>query len=537
LRSAPVQLIGDLSYSLYLWHWPLIVAYKAWAGQEADLFAGACLFAASFVLAFFSKRWIEDYFRAPSFAGRTRWRPLQFGAGSIASLVVAGLLLKAIAVPSSTPARNLAEDGEHSLHPGATALMGKPIPANIDFIPMVENARTDLADAYAANCISPSIGRDLRECHYPAPEARSRAIAVGDSHMVQWLPTLQVLAREQGWDLIALTKTGCAFAELDESAMVSEAMKSCAEWNRKALHRIVDAKPDLVIIAQSTGAFTEIAKDPGRGSGEIVRRMASAWREVGGTGARMIALRETPRLGWDAADCLSRPGASIKSCSQSRVKAVPGTSAISLAAAEVPGIRLIDMTDAICAPDECAPVVGNVLVWRDKHHLTATYARTIAPMLSARFAEAGVVPGATPSSPSTPAAAVSGFTKVDPPLVGGIVAFPFAAQVVVNRTVRKRDGGQARQLGMEFLQGDVTTIDRLVAQTFEKAGYARTSATINSASTRSVFQKPSSPGVLVWVRRGAPKGESFKIRSPGARGTIYMAWDVQSRNLEGGNVN
>lgn len=444
-------------------------------------------------------------------------------------------MLKVIAVPAMSP--SLAEDGGRNLYPGAAALMGKPVPRNVAFVPVVENARADLADAYAANCISPSIGRDLRECHYPAKETRSRVFAVGDSHMVQWLPALQLLAQEQGWDLIALTKTGCAFAALDESAMGSEAMRSCAEWNRKALRRIVEAKPDLVIIAQSSGALTEIARDQRRGSGEIVRRMATAWREVGGTGARMIALHETPRLGWDAADCLSRPSASIEGCSQWRARAVPVMSAISLAVAEVPGIRLIDMTDALCTSDRCAPVVGNVLVWRDKHHLTATYARTIAPMLSAKLAAAGVVASAAPFSPPTPATAVSGITKVDPPLADGIFAFPFVAQVVVDRTVRKRDGGQARQLGMEFLQGDVTTIDRLVAQTFAKAGYARTSPTINSSSTRSVFRKPGSPGVLVWVRRGAPRGESFRIRSPGARGTVYMAWDVQSPNLEGENVN
>jgi hypothetical protein len=39
------------------------------------------------------------------------------------------------------------------------------------------------------------------------------------------------------------------------------------------------------------------------------------------------------------------------------------------------------MTDAICGPETCAPVVGNVLVWRDSHHLTASYSRTIAPAL------------------------------------------------------------------------------------------------------------------------------------------------------------
>ncbi|WP_434724031.1 SGNH hydrolase domain-containing protein [Mesorhizobium sp. RIZ17] len=48
----------------------------------------------------------------------------------------------------------------------------------------------------------------------------------------------------------------------------------------------------------------------------------------------------------------------------------------------MPGVAVVDMNDAICGKDSCPAVVGNIVVWRDNHHLTATYALALAPRLA-----------------------------------------------------------------------------------------------------------------------------------------------------------
>jgi peptidoglycan/LPS O-acetylase OafA/YrhL len=536
LRTPPMQVVGDLSYSLYLWHWPLIVAYRAMYGEgEIGLAPGVALLAASLLLAWASKRWVEDYFRAPAFASQTRWRPVALGATSMLALVCAGGVLAGLAASGNrTEAPTTAA---RDLHPGALALEGARVPANVAYVPTTEQARNDLADAYAANCISPSIGRDVRECRYGDARAKFRVVAVGDSHMVQWLPALQRIATRNGWNLLALTKTGCAFAVLDEAAMTSEGMKSCAEWNRKAASKIVAEHPDLVLVAQSSGALGEIAKDPARGPAEVERRMALAWRTVAVDGTRLAVIRETPRLGWDAAECLSRPGADIAACTQQRAKAVPPHSAIEAAAATFADARLIDLTDTVCTADACAPVIGNVLVWRDKHHLTATYARSLAPLfadqLRARVPglpmtataadmreDAKVAAGANAATPAR-----TKREEFSPTLVGGLKTLPFDYEVRVNNVVTTRDGRAVREFGLEFLDGDVATVDGRVADAFRGVGYLRESPTLSGSARRSVFRKAGNPDVLVWVRRGAPRGERFRIQSPDAKGTVYMAWD------------
>src|SRR5262245_29277206 len=76
------------------------------------------------------------------------------------------------------------------------------------------------------------------------------------------------------------------------------------------------------------------------------------------------------------------PGAgSSQRAPNCRERALGCSDPIVMAAERTPGVKLIDMNDAICGPETCWPIVGNVLVWRDSDHLTASYARTMVPAL------------------------------------------------------------------------------------------------------------------------------------------------------------
>ena len=94
----------------------------------------------------------------------------------------------------------------------------------------------------------------------------------------------------------------------------------------------------------------------------------------------MIAIRDTPHFPFNPVECLAedRPD-----CSVGVADAVSPEDPI-LVAARHTGVRAIDLTDAICGPDRCAPVVGNVVVYRDNNHLTATYVRMLASVLAER---------------------------------------------------------------------------------------------------------------------------------------------------------
>lgn len=244
-------------------------------------------------------------------------------------------------------------------------------------------ARNDLAEAYSQGCIAPSRGEDVRICRYGKPTGIT-VVAVGDSHMVQWLPALAGIADRKGLDLHAITKTGCAYMSISEEEMDTIEKKSCAVWNRKVSRLIGELHPDVVIFANSIGASHMLGKSPDQVE-KVAARMAKAWEGIRASQSpRLIAIRETPRMSEDPPSCLMREKTVPKSCDTLRQAAIGKDSLVALAAAKLGAVSIIDMNDTICGAESCPTSIGSVYVWRDKHHMTASYVRTLTDELSER---------------------------------------------------------------------------------------------------------------------------------------------------------
>ena len=74
-------------------------------------------------------------------------------------------------------------------------------------------------------------------------------------------------------------------------------------------------------------------------------------------------------------------------CTVKRAAVFSDEDPIVLAAREEPSVAFLDFSDAICSTDSCAPIVGNVLVWRDNEHLTATHASSLDGVLGTALDE------------------------------------------------------------------------------------------------------------------------------------------------------
>jgi hypothetical protein len=113
----------------------------------------------------------------------------------------------------------------------------------------------------------------------------------------------------------------------------------------------------------------------------LAEGLEKAWSQLTSQGIGVVAIRTTPHFTYDVVDCLAAHGQDFGSCGLAKDKAVLAVDPVTLAAPRSPGVTLVDMNGFICPQDRCSPIVGNVLVYRDKHHLTATYAATLAPTL------------------------------------------------------------------------------------------------------------------------------------------------------------
>lgn len=112
-----------------------------------------------------------------------------------------------------------------------------------------------------------------------------------------------------------------------------------------------------------------------------------------------------------------------------------------------------------------------------------------------------------------------------------VATLPFRYHVAIDREVRnKKTGLMAREVGIEFLESSAAEVDKSFADALQAAGYARTSYETQGSAFRSVFTKAGEGDILVWVRRGAPRGDRYAIQQPDAKGTIYLAWPINSAN-------
>jgi len=162
----------------------------------------------------------------------------------------------------------------------------------------------------------------------------------------------------------------------------------CHAWGKAVVHDLITRiKPDVVI----TSAYPLLAtvSHPERGAHaaeDIGKGMAKYWRQLEQHGISVVAIKETPILGRSIPECVSQNPLDTSVCDVPASKAIRRNLPTALAARASHGkVPLIDMNALICGPVDCTAVVGNVLVYQDSHHLTSTYALTMAPYLEHRL--------------------------------------------------------------------------------------------------------------------------------------------------------
>lgn len=375
LACRPSQQLGDISYSLYLWHWPIIVVYGAYHPGHIDLSNGLAIAVICLLLSTFSKRHIEDRFRLGSKDTPRPWSALGVGLGSISlTSGAAALVLFVVEVPQPLAARGLPKGA----YPGPYALLtNAPVPPGVSVRPSLAVAKKDTADVYENGCHLRFSGIDPRPCEYGRGDSDFHVVVAGDSHAANWIPALAVLAEQRGWRLTTHTKSSCALLRAPVSRR-GKRYPECQAWGARVLESVRQTRPDLVVWAKSSGSnlWTADGDEPSSMEGAII----DVWRHLEHLGVRVIAIADTPIFPFDPPSCLSKK----TTCSVRRAVAFRDDPILP-AGKRNPSTPVIDMTDALCTATECPAVVGNVLAWRDRHHLTATYARMLAPFLGNRI--------------------------------------------------------------------------------------------------------------------------------------------------------
>ena len=429
LSTRPLRWFGRISYSLYLWHWPILVLAPVALGAALTLPQVLACVLAAVGLAALSWRFIEEPFRRGfgPVASRPR-RTVLAGLVAVLALAIASGSLAArsdaqlagIGSTQATNARDLtgsAAQPTASLPPatwwsppGSTATprptptrtprptpkpTARPTPAPVGFVtgpgvgvdvgplpsnvlPSLADARTDREVLWADGCLgfepatAPPTG-----CVFGRPSGTFTIALVGDSHASALFPAVDWVARQHGARLLPLVKVACPFIAMPiVDPILKREYTECATWNANVIARLATVKPNLTIVAMSHWIY------PLRSSDLSATSIGTAvGRELERLRGRVVLLVDTPHADVDVPACLSANQSDVGACATPRAIALSGHGTIERIAATVAGVPTLDLAPAVCPASPCPAVLDDMIVFRDSHHLTATFSAALGPVL------------------------------------------------------------------------------------------------------------------------------------------------------------
>lgn len=379
LSSPFLVKLGDNSFALYLWHWPVLVIYLIWSGKDhAGWLSGSAVVAVSLALALVTTRLFDAPWR------KWAWPEVKRRRGFIALVTAASLAV----VPLSGWKFVLDEENRAVLHeaqrnnPGSKALLpGYVNQADEDapVLPAAERLRKDWAvlEERCKGDLAPAPVLEKACEQTTGPEKPNRKILIlGNSHAEQWMAALKPVAKKHKWQLYAVLKGGCVYA-LPGSGLT----ESCEKFNSAVDDYVKQHKPDAIFTVATAASPSSPAEQLAPGFEQLARNYTAAGIEV-------VGIRDNPRFSFNMAECAISKGAEDPSCNPARETVLPETPAFSHLTGRISGLSLLDMSDSLCTKKACPAQVGNMYVYLDNHHLTATYSASMAEAMEERLLKA-----------------------------------------------------------------------------------------------------------------------------------------------------
>ncbi|MFK4790859.1 acyltransferase family protein [Microbacterium sp. ZW T5_56] len=386
-HAGPVQWLGNISYSVYLWHWPLIVVYLMVRDKPPGPAAVLTIAAVTLLLGALSKRFVEDPVRQARGVLATRRTTFAAMAGGMAVVLAVTMIpawtmiaqaqsvQSAVAQQASDPASCFGAHAitNHCADPYAVTETVNPAVTSED-----QFTRTGLS---ATGACSPGADPTTEvDCILNKGDG-PRVLAIGDSHLSHLLTPLAEVARQENWDAQARTRVGCSGFE-SAPADPNPGIMPCVAWGEKVFADAI-ADPDLTLVIIGVRASVKDVNLIGSNAREYLAALRAA-------GKRVVIVTEAPGMpnSWPpqegaepvmAPECVEAAGDVYDPCAWSPPT---GTDAWLRDAARESGAEVVDLRDILCSADGlCHAVIGGTIVYFDDSHLATTFAMTLSPWL------------------------------------------------------------------------------------------------------------------------------------------------------------
>ena len=400
-----MRAIGRVSYSWYLWHWPVLLLMPPLLGEPAGLPARLSATAVSGGLAVITLHLVENPGRFAAALRRSAKASLTVAAAASAAAACACMLLlnvvpvpvghgaaapraNIVAVPPTTiaPAMSPEEAAvQHAFAQARDAVAAsaglRAVASNLD--PPLAKAPADKAAVFVNGCVRSWREIGQVECATGDIASPTTVALVGDSHAAMWNPAFQHLAEQRHWRLETLAKVTCPLQDLHiTSPYLGREYTECKQWRAQIVNRLKAEHPRLVVLDMSRryGAdFGFTSYDPA-----WIDTLGRTVAQLRSIGAAVLVLGPVPDPGSSVPTCLSGHVDDATACAPARPVAVDdGGVSAERAATTAGGGHYADLTDLFCTADRCPVIVGNTLVFRDDNHVTTEYAQLLTPVFGA----------------------------------------------------------------------------------------------------------------------------------------------------------
>lgn len=385
LQLKPFIFSGNLTYAIYLWHWPILVFYQSYMNVEkVSILAGLGILVSTFVLSYLSTTFIEKPILKIDIRSKKKKVLSLLSAmfivtasvmlfvsvyieqiraqDSVTELVEGGVTQDSFDINQVLKGEQMTLD-----YPGALSILDHiEAKEGLEPIPSLLTIKNDLPSFYEdAECLAKDL-TEVIKCSYGVLDNPTYTLAlVGGSHSGHWFPTLEILAEELDFQIDLYNHDGCRFTDNDEWNHLTE---NCIEWNANLLEHLKANPPDLVFTTATVNKREEIP------SGFI-----NQWKALEGL-STVFAIRDNPRMNEDAPSCLEKADNPLD-CAVTREEGLPMKVQWEDVDDIPSNVVFGDLTDYFCDDEACYPLIGNVIVYRDNNHITAAYAKTLAPVL------------------------------------------------------------------------------------------------------------------------------------------------------------
>jgi peptidoglycan/LPS O-acetylase OafA/YrhL len=385
VRSRPVQLLGDLSYSAYLWHWPLIVLVPFVIGAQLTLATKLAILAATLVLAWLSKRYVEDGIRtSPAWARRSR----TFLAAALASvLLIAVSTAPIIAIDAQATSVRTYVDSEVAKDDACFGAAALPSGLDCEYLTTVNPEIGDDPALYASQWAPdgcPLVYEDIvRECVTGDDDAEHTIAFIGDSHMAHYRPAVFPLLDDHDWQYRFIVRGACAAVNLDWSPSAPdapEATEGCETWRSTMIDYVANViDVDLVVVSNYTSKY--FVNESAENREQMAAAYAATWKTWTDAGIAVLVVGDAPATQrTDVPTCVQEHLDNLDACAMPVGEAI-GHDPLLLGAAEYPNplVTTLDHSNAFCDDSRCYAVAGGVVAYADKHHIAPAFAASLAP--------------------------------------------------------------------------------------------------------------------------------------------------------------